>query len=469
MSELGVVADSPAATSKKFGLLDKTAYASGDLANNLTFVMAAVFFLKFYTDIMGVSASLVGLVMMMSKLVDAFTDVTMGQIVDRSRYTAKGKFTPWLKRMCFPIAIATVLLFPSWFQDMPMAFKIFWLWFSYLLWGSICYTGINIPYGAMASAISDSPVDRTSLSSWRTIGATIGIVIVGVIIPLFVFYKDASGNTVLSGTGLTLSSVVCGVLMIITYLFCYRYSVERVRVEKVTTKFSFRELVMGLVTNKSLIGIVVSSLALLVCQLSLTSTGAYIYPNYFNSSTAFSVSIFLGTIITFAFTPFIVRIAQKFGKKEVSLYSSIISTVALIALYIIHTHNIYVWFVLYTIGYLGIAIFTLVCWAMITDVIDASELENGKREDGNIYSIYSFARKIGQSIASGLTGIMLSWVGYTSATAFSPKVTDGIYNVTCIVPAISSFIFIIVLWKLYPLDKKKVAENFESLKNIRKN
>ncbi len=149
---------------------------------------------------MGVSASLVGLVMMLSKLVDAFTDVTMGQIVDRSSHTAKGKFTPWLKRMCFPMAIATVLLFPSWFQDMPMAFKIFWMWFSYLLWGSVFYTAINIPYGSMASAISSDPIHRTSLSSWRTIGATVGIMIVGVILPLFVFYKDANGNTVLSST-----------------------------------------------------------------------------------------------------------------------------------------------------------------------------------------------------------------------------------------------------------------------------
>ena len=109
---------------KKFGMVDKVGYAFGDLANNLTFVISAVFLLKFYTDVMGISAGLVGLMMMFGKIVDAFTDITMGQIVDRSRPTAKGKFAPWLRRMCGPIAVATVLLFPVWFKNMPMGFKI---------------------------------------------------------------------------------------------------------------------------------------------------------------------------------------------------------------------------------------------------------------------------------------------------------------------------------------------------------
>ncbi|WP_406035035.1 MFS transporter [Treponema saccharophilum] len=72
---------------KPFGLVDKIGYAFGDLANNLTFVISAVFLLKFYTDVMCVSAKLVGLMMMLGKIVDAFTDVTMGQIVDRSTST----------------------------------------------------------------------------------------------------------------------------------------------------------------------------------------------------------------------------------------------------------------------------------------------------------------------------------------------------------------------------------------------
>ncbi|MFM2479357.1 MFS transporter [Celerinatantimonas sp. MCCC 1A17872] len=454
---------------KPFGMKDKVGYALGDLANNLTFVISAVFLLKFYTDVMGISAELVGLMMLLSKVVDAFTDVTMGQLVDRSQPKAKGKFSPWLLRMSGPIAVATVLLFPVWFTHMPMGFKIFWMFFSYLLWGSVCYTGINIPYGSMASAISSDPIDRTSLSSWRTIGATVGIMVVGVILPLFVFYKEPNGHTVLSSEHLAIGAIICAFLMVGCYLGCYFMCTERVKVKKLTVKFSLTKLLSSLIHDRALIGIVLSSLLLLVTQLSLTGTGAYIYPNYFGNVSAFSIATFLGVIITFAFTPFVVKLSQWFGKKEISVLSSLVSTVSLFALYWLHTHNIYVWFVFYAIGYIGIAIFTLVCWAMITDVIDANELSTHQREDGTVYSLYSFFRKIGQALASGLTGIMLSVVGYSSTTAFSPNVVDGIYDITCLIPAVSSLAFVLVLWFLYPLNKKAVARNVDALRRFRAN
>lgn len=148
---------------------------------------------------MGVSAAIVGLMMMAARFVDAVTDVTMGQIVDRSRPGKKGKFAPWIRRMCGPVALASFLMYATYFKGMPMGFKIFWMFFTYLLWGSICYTGVNIPYGSMASAISDNPTDRASLSNWRTIGATLAQTVIGVVLPLAVYYTDAAGNKVLSG------------------------------------------------------------------------------------------------------------------------------------------------------------------------------------------------------------------------------------------------------------------------------
>ena len=105
---------------RPFGLRDKIGYAAGDFANDLTFVIAALFMMKFYTDIMGVSAALVGTLMMAAKVVDAFTDVAMGQVVDRSGYTAKGKFAPWVRRFAGPVAVASFLIFAPYFADKPM-------------------------------------------------------------------------------------------------------------------------------------------------------------------------------------------------------------------------------------------------------------------------------------------------------------------------------------------------------------
>lgn len=118
---------------RPFGIKDKLGYMFGDFGNDFTFLLSAMFLLKFYTDVMGVSAALVGLMMMAARFVDAITDVTMGQIVDRSRPGKKGKFAPWLRRMCGPVALASFLMYATWFKDMPMGFKIFWMFFTYLL------------------------------------------------------------------------------------------------------------------------------------------------------------------------------------------------------------------------------------------------------------------------------------------------------------------------------------------------
>lgn len=451
---------------KKFGMADKIGYMFGDLGNDLTFVLSAMMLLKFYTDVMGVSAALVGLMMMLARIVDAFTDVTMGQIVDRSKPTAKGKFAPWLRRMCGPVAVASVLLYATWFKDMPMGFKIFWMFFSYLLWGSVCYTGINIPYGSMASAISGDPKDRSALSNWRTIGATFGQMVIGVVLPLVVYYTDSEGHQVLSGTAMSYAAVGCSVLAVICYLLCYHFANERVSVPQKTEKFSLGILVRDLVHNRALIGMIVGALFLLIAQLSLGNMGAYLYPNYFGNAAILSMITFIGCIITLAISPFTVRLSVKFGKKELSMFASALGGVMMLVAYFVHTHNIIVWMVFYCITWAGVAVFTLICWAMITDVIDDSQIRTGERSDGTVYSIYSFARKLGQACSSGLTGVLLSIVGYTAATAYDEDVINGIYDITCIIPAVAFILLFISMWLLYPLNKKRVEENAEKLKAL---
>ena len=158
---------------KPFGMRDKIGYLFGDFGNDFTFVLSSSFLMKFYTDVMGVDGFVVGIVMMVARFVDAVTDVTMGRICDRSKTLSAGKFKPWLLRMSGPVAIASFLIYQSGFADWSMAFKITWLFVTYILWGSVFYTSINIPYGSMASAISAEPGDRQSLSTYRTMGGTL--------------------------------------------------------------------------------------------------------------------------------------------------------------------------------------------------------------------------------------------------------------------------------------------------------
>ena len=400
-----------ATNTKKFGMVDKLGYMFGDFGNDLTFILSSMMLMKFYSDVMGVSVALVGTMMMVARFVDAFTDVAMGQIVDRSRPGKKGKFLPWIRRMCGPVAVASFLMYASWFQDMSMGFKIGWMFVTYLLWGSVFYTSINIPYGSMASALSADPKERAQLSSFRTIGATIAGSVIGIVLPLIVYYQDEAGNQILSGPKTTLAAGIFSVGAVICYLLCYFMSTERVKVEQKTEKFNFKELVKGLVTNKALVGIVICSILMLLVQLTMQSMSTYVYPNYFGNVQAQSVAGVVGLVMTLLLSTVVVKLQVKMGRKELAIAGSLFGAVIFFITWLTHTKNAWLYVGLYALAYLGLAAFSLICWAMITDVIDDTEVRTGERSDGTIYAVYSFARKLGQAASAGVTGALLGLIG----------------------------------------------------------
>ena len=439
----------------------------GDFGNDFTFILSSTILMKFYSDVMGVSVGLVGIMMMVARFLDAFTDVTMGQIVDRSRPGKKGKFIKWIKWMSGPVAVASFLMYATWFKDMPMAFKIFWMFFSYLLWGSVFYTSINIPYGSMASAISAEPKHRAELSNWRTIGASLAGMVIGVVVPLVVYYEDANGNPILSGERVTIVALICSIGAVICYLICYNMVTERVKVEQKTEKFNLKELLVGLGTNKPLIGIVLASICMLLVQLTSQNMMTYVYPNYFGNTAAQSLAGLVGIIITFICAAFTVKLSQRFGRKELAIFASIFGAVVFIIAYVLQITNVWLFVGFFALSYVGLGIFSLINWAMITDVIDDAEVHTGERSDGTIYSVYSFARKLGQAAASGVSGFLLTSIGYTTETAFDPVVTKGIYDITCLVPAIGYVLLALVLIFLYPLNKARVERNAKFLSEKR--
>ena len=446
-----------------FGMKDKLGYMFGDFGNDFTFILSSMFMMKFYTDVMGISSGVVGVLMMAARFVDAVTDVTMGQIVDRSKPTKDGKFKPWIKRMCGPVAIASFLIYQSAFANMAYGFKVAWMAVTYLLLGSIFYTSINIPYGSMASAVSSDPKDRAQLSTWRTIGATLAGLVIGVGTPM-VAYEVVDGNTVLSGSRMTIIAGVFSVCAIICYLLCFNLVRERVKVEANTQKLEVGKLLKSLFTNRALLGIIVAAILLLLAQLGMSGMAGYVYPNYYGSASAQSLSALTGNLVILAVcAPLAVKFSTKFGKKELSSVACLVSAVVYVVCLVLKPQNPFAYVAFSTIAYLGIGFFNTVIWAMITDVIDDSEVKNGIREDGTIYAVDSFARKVGQALYSGMVGGLLALIGYTQATAFDPEVTLGIFKMSCIIPIIGFAAVALALIFLYPLNKKRVEENVAEL------
>ena len=456
-------------TIREFGFRDKLGYLFGDFGNDFTFVLSSGFLLKFYTDVMGVSAAVIGIVMMVARFADAFTDVAMGRICDRAGTTPAGKFKPWILRMCIPVAVASFLIYQSRFAAMPMWFKITWLVVTYILWGSVFYTSINIPYGSMASAVSAEPGDRQSLSTYRSIGGTLAGLIIGAGVPLFAYKTDGAGNIVLDGGSFTVIAGVFSVLAVICYLICYALTTERVKfsAEVKQKNNNIFTMLKNAVSNRALISIIAASVVMLLAQLTMQSMANYVYPNFYGNTTAQSASTITMVIAMFVAAGLAKPLAGKFGKAEISVASNLLAAVVCFLVFLIRPENVWVYVGLMTLCWLGLGLFSMVNWSLITDVIDYSELKNGIREDGSVYALYSFARKLGQAAAAGVSGWLLTRIGYNDATAFDPEVTNGIFNISTLVPAAGFLLLALILWFWYPLHKKEVEKNIAALKEKR--
>lgn len=451
---------------RPFGIRDKLGYMFGDFGNDFTFLLSSSFLMKFYTDVMGVNGYIVGIVMMVARFVDAFTDVAMGRICDRSKMTPAGKFKPWIRRMCGPVVVVSFLMYQSGLANMPQWAKIIYLAITYILWGSVFYTSINIPYGSMASAISDDPGDRQSLSTFRTMGGMFAGAFIMAGVPLMI-YDKVNGNDVLSGKKFTIVAGVCSVLALICYLLCYSLTTERIRTQATTSAMqqnSVGKMLKNALKNRALISIIVASVFMLISQLTIQQMANYVFPNYYGNAKAQSLSMVVmggGMIVAAVIAK---PLANKIGKAEMSVAANVIAGAVCIILYFLRPQNVWVYVAFQFVSWFGLGVFSMVTWALITDVIDYSEIKNGIREDGSVYALYSFARKLGQAASAGLTGALLSLIGYSQSTAFTNKVKEGIFDISTLVPAAGFIVLALILWFWYPLHKKQVDENVAILR-----
>ena len=456
---------------RPFGWRDKVGYMVGNIANDFTFIFASLYLTVFYTDVLGINAGLVGTMFLISRIIDAFTDTAMGRIADKTKATAAGKFRPWLLRACGPVALASFLMYQTSLADVSMTLRVIYMFVTYLLWGSICYTAINIPYGSMASLMSSEADHRASLSTFRGVGSLIPQVIVGVVMPTFLYTTLADGTKIVNAAGFPIVALVLSVLAAVCYIVCYFMCTERVTVTEAAKSVSFKETLKALTSNRALIGITFVYICYLGAQMLNQTINNYIFKDYFSNTMGLTIMNAAGIAPALILAPLAVPLARKFGKKELGIFAAASGTIAFGALFIMKTSNMWAYTIINIVGLLGFGLFNLIIWAFISDVIDDQEVRTNVREDGTIYAVCSFARKIGQAIASALGGWSLAWIGYAegSTVGQEPEVLKGIYNIATLVPTILYVIVGICLIFIYPLNKKKVQENTEILKERRQN
>ena len=470
---------------RPFGLRDKLGYLFGDFGNDFTFIFASSYLMVFYTKVLGISGAVVGALFLAARCVDAFTDVTMGRIVDRMRPVADGRFRPWIRRMCVPVAVSSSLMYLYFVQDLSYPAKMIYVVVTYLLWGSFCYTAINIPYGSMASVISTDAGERASLSTYRSLGAALASLVIGSLVPLLVYETDSAGNQVVNPLRFTLTAIVFGVLAVVCYLLCYFLCTERVTFEEKTRqntaengkahekekpaqKSTFRQLAVSLLTNRPLLSIVGAALVLLLATMLSQTLNTYLFLDYFKDAKSLAgVNVIsIGGMLLVA--PFASKISRNIGKKESGSVAVLVAAVVYLVLYFLRIRTIPVFMIYLFLGMTGMGFFNMITWAFITDVIDYQEVKTGSREDGTVYAVYSFARKVGQALAGGIGGFALTAIGYVSdAPSQTPQVADRIYTVATLIPGICYLIVFFIMQFGYPLNRRIVEQNAEILKKRR--
>ena len=448
-----------------FGIKDKLGYMFGDIGNNFSFNVVNSFLMIFYTNVLGLTGAQVGILFIIARFVDAFADITVGRLVDNSKLHKIGRFKPWINRMRYPLLISLVLLFVPFVATWALPLRLIWVFATYLAWG-IFYSSVNIPYGSMASAVSSDPNDKTSLSTFRAMGSALGSAITSYIIPRFIYF-GASQN--MSGSRFFGVVVACAIIGWVCYQLTTHLTTERVRTEK-SEKVPLGSVVKGLFENRALLILVLVDIVIVINQNLSGTLISYLFNDYFMSKTAMSIALIFNFATVILLAPFSNFLTRRFGRKETSIVALVFGALMYGTLLVVHTHSVLFYLVMLFFGSLGAGMFNLMVWAFITDVIDNHEVITGVREDGIVYGVNSFARKVAQAIAGGFGGFMLTFIGYQSSTGGgaiqSSAVVDKIYMFATGVPTVCLAAAALILLFLYPLSKKRVTENAAILEKI---
>lgn len=450
---------------RKFGIRDQVGYVCGDMAGSFVNLYVDAFFLTFCTYVLGIKATWMGSLFLVARLWDAFNDPLIGSFPDRWQIGKSGdKFKPYIKIAMIPLAISGLLCFADVSSWSSLA-RHAWAAFAYIVYG-MSYTGTSMPFGSMASVITNDPIERTKLSRARSIGGT--IVGIGAIslVPQFVF--DKSGDVVASGFFKV--AIVFGILSLVCYCLLLVLTTERVRQPKVEgEKFDYGKILKSVVKNRPLLGVMLATVGSLLYITGNSQLGSYLYKEFYHAPQVLTLVSLVSIPIMLVFFPIIPKLSQKFGKRNVILVCSTYNLVISTVLFLVPIPNVYAFLVINTLAVSGQTAFVMLIWAFVTDCIDYHEYKTGERSDGSLYSIYTFSRKIGSTLASTIASFSLGAIGYISGiSAQTPEVASHIRTLCTAIPVITCILELLGIGIVYNLTNERTKEMYAVLNERRK-
>lgn len=429
-------------------LKEKIGYAMGDVASNFYWRVFDVFLFIFYTDIVGLSPAAVGTMMLVTRIIDAFTDPMMGAMADRTK-TRFGKFRPYLLWGILPLAAAGVLTFTV--PDLDQDGKLIWAYATYVFM-MLAYTFINVPYGALLGVISQDSQQRTTLSSFRFIGAFSGGTIVAYITPELVNWLGNGDDAVGWQYTMMVYGLIAAVLFSITFVTC------KERVQPIAQKsHAITQDLKDLVANKP--WLVLFSLALII-MLTITIRGSVgtFYFKYFvgredligSFTGVYMISLAIGA----ASTPLLTKFIDK--RKLLIILMSLVTALS-VAFYYVQSDQITLIFALQIAIGLCLGPKSPLVFSMYADTADYSELRTGRRSTAMVFAAAAFSQKLGGALAGASIGAVLTYAGYQANVAQTAESNQGIVLLISIIPGFFALLSALCIL-LYKLTETQMAQ-----------
>ncbi|WP_151637668.1 glucuronide transporter [Noviherbaspirillum aerium] len=431
-------------------------YGLGDAANNLAFAISTLFLLSYYTDVAGIEAGIAGTILVTVRIYDAFMDLLAGHVVDRTS-TRWGRFRPFLLWGSPPLMLLSVAVFSvplAWSENEKLAYACV----TYVLFGT-AYSFVNIPYGSLATAMTQDPRDRARLGASRSLMAVLTFGILTAILG-----RTASEvNAALIQEKLADVTMILAIVGMAFHAICFKTTSEVVH--RKPERPPFGDSLRTLARNRPLQMLCLSALCILLGYASSGAAMVYFARDIYGDLKQFMMFMGAMTVGTALVSAFLVpHLVFYIGKKHTLLLGLVIGIAGYVVLLSVAETN-QSWILLaMVIASLGVRLIMSIMWALEADTVEYGEWTTGVRIEGLTYSIFSFTRKCGYALGGSIPAFLLSAGGYVpNAADQNDAVMHGIVQAVALLPALSfSAAFAIMLF--YPLTDRYFARMLDDMK-----
>lgn len=446
---------------RKFGMIDKLAYAAGDFGCNMSFALKGTLTI-FWTQFIGVDELVMASLLLIVQIWDAINDPVIGAMVDADRHQYKrNKFLQYIHIGSIGLVVGGAMCFLPVAGLPDMAKNVLFV-AGYVIWDAF-YTIANVPYGSMLSLISADPGDRAELSTFRSVGSMAGNMLTGIALPMIIY--DAENH--LLGERVFITALIMGLIGFCFFQFMIRKTVIRVeqdiQLSEEPVKFNVVKATIRFFQNRAAVGATLAPVFQFITMYGAMTASQIMWQAYFKNAQISGLMSMLSYIPMFFFMPFIRKIVAKFGKKEAMAFGMLIAVGAYAAALFLPVtpdgQGVAIWVGCSLIAGLGNGVGMCVSWSLMADAMDYGEWKFGVREEGTTYAMHSFFRKLAQGIGPSLGLVLAVSVGYQASLgpAQPMEVATNLKNLVFILYALGALCQFVSIAFVYNLDKKTLA------------